>query len=411
VRAVAFVVVVLVAMLAGSATGAPTENGVTARTVTIGGTFPLTGPASLYAPVPVAMRAYFSYVNSRTGPDGKRGVGGRQIVFNVYDDGYNPSNSVQLTRKLVEEDRVFAVVGSVGTAVNLAIRPYLNARKVPQLLNATGATIWGTDQARYPWTIGWSPPYTLEAKIYGKAIARNSPNAKIGVLYQNDDYGKDYLSGLEVGLGAKASDIVGEEPYEVTDATVGAQVAKLRATGATVFVIFATPKFTIQAYVVAKTLGWNPPAIYTNSISATDTVLTLAQNSGAGALVNHTYTVQYNKDPASPEWDDDPAMELYRRVMSQYYPNGSAAAVQANAIAYFGVSVAQAFVQLLYAAGASPTRAGIMKAARTWNEVNPFLLPGNKQKTGGKDQFPVGCERIVKFIDGTFKSVSKLKCG
>jgi len=411
VRAVAFVVVVLVAMLAGSATGAPTENGVTARTVTIGGTFPLTGPASLYAPVPVAMRAYFSYVNARTGPDGKRGVGGRQIVFNVYDDGYNPSNSVQLTRKLVEEDRVFAVVGSVGTAVNLAIRPYLNARKVPQLLNATGATIWGTDQARYPWTIGWSPPYTLEAKIYGKAIARNSPNAKIGVLYQNDDYGKDYLSGLEVGLGAKASDIVGEEPYEVTDATVAAQVAKLRASGATVFVIFATPKFTIQAYVVARTLGWNPPAIYTNSISATDTVLTLAQNSGAGALVNHTYTVQYNKDPASPEWDDDPAMELYRRVMSQYYPNGSAAAVQANAIAYFGVSVAQAFVQLLYAAGASPTRAGIMKAARTWNEVNPFLLPGNKQKTGGKDQFPVGCERIVKFIDGTFKSVSKLKCG
>ena len=177
-RAVAFVVVVLVATLAAAASGAPTEIGVSATTVTIGGTFPLTGPASQYAPVPVAMKAYFSYVNDRRGTDGKRGVGGRRIVFDVYDDGYNPANSVQLTRRLVEQDKVFAVVGSVGTEVNLAVRPYLNARKVPQLLNATGATIWGTDQAEYPWTIGWSPPYTLEAKIYGHAIARNSPGAK-----------------------------------------------------------------------------------------------------------------------------------------------------------------------------------------------------------------------------------------
>jgi ABC-type branched-subunit amino acid transport system substrate-binding protein len=192
---------------------------------------------------------------------------------------------------------------------------------------------------------------------------------------------------------------------------VASQVAKLRATGATVFVIFATPKFTIQAYVIARTLGWNPPLIYTSSISATDTFLTLAQRSGAGALVNNTYTVQYNKDPASPEWNKDAAMRLYRRVMSRYYPNGSAATVQANSVIYFGVSVAHAFVQLLYKAGATPTRAGIMKAARTWNEVNPFLLPGNKQKTGGRDQFPVACERIIKFTDGTFKAVSKLKCG
>jgi branched-chain amino acid transport system substrate-binding protein len=410
-RAVAPALVVLVAVLAGTAAGAPRETGVTATTVTIGGTFPLTGPASPFAPVPVAMKAYFSYVNARKGADGKRGVRGRQIVFNVYDDGYNPANSVQLTRKLVEQDKIFAVVGSVGTEVNLAIRPYLNSRKVPQLLNATGATIWGTDQARYPWTIGWSPPYSLEGKIYGQTIARNSPNAKIGVLYQNDSYGRDLLGGLKSGLGAKASNIVGEEAYEVTVASVAAQVAKLHSTHATVFVLFATPKFTVQAYVIAKTLGWNPPAIYTSSVSGTDTVLTLAQKSGAGALVDNTYTVQYNKDPASPEWDEDAAMRLYRKVISQYYPNGSAAAVQANAFIYYGVSVAHAFVQLLYTAGASPTRAGIMKAARTWNEVNPFLLPGNKQKTGGKDQFPVGCERIVKFTNGSFRAVSKLECG
>ena len=409
-RTVAFALVVLVAVLADTGSSALMETGVTAKTVTIGGTFPLTGSAALYEPVPVAMNAYFSYINARKGPDGKRGVAGRQIVFKYYDDGYNPANSVQLTRRLVEQDKVFAVVGSVGTEVNLAIRPYLNARKVPQLLNASGATVWGTDQAKYPWTIGWSPPYSLEAKIYGRAIARNSPDAKVGVLFQDDELGKDYLSGLNVGLGAKAANIVGEEPYEVTDATVASQVAKLRATGATLFVIFATPKFTIQAYVIAKKLGWNPRVIYTGSISATATVLTLAQKSGAGALVNNTYTVQYNKDPASPEWDKDPAMRLYRRVISRYYPNGSAATVQANGIIYFGVSTAHAFVQLLYKAGKSPTRAGIMKAARTWNEVNPFLLPGNKEKTGVKDQFPVGCERIVKFTDGTLRAVSKLKC-
>ncbi len=410
-RKVAVLFAALVAVVAGTASGAPTETGVTAKTVTIGGTFPLTGPASLYAPIPVAMKAYFSWINARKGPDGRRGVGGRQIVFNYYDDGYNPANSVQLTRKLVEQDKVFAVVGSLGTEVNLAIRPYLNQRKVPQLLNASGATVWGLDQARYPWTIGWQPPYSLESKIYGQAIVRNSPNAKIGVLYQNDDYGRDYLAGLKVGLGAKSSNIVDEEAYEVTATTVASQVAKLRASGATIFVIFATPKFTIQAYAIAKALGWNPPVIYTNSVSATVTFLTLAQKSGGGTLVNNTFTTQYAKDPADPSWDSDPAMKLYRQVMSNYYPNGSAAAVQANSLNYYGVAVAQAFVQLLYAAGPNPTRAGIMKAARTWNEANAFLLPGNREKTGAKDQFPVGCVRIAKFTDGVFKGVSKLKCG
>jgi branched-chain amino acid transport system substrate-binding protein len=409
--ALAVLVALAVAGLAGVASGAATETGVTAKTVTIGGTFPLTGPAALYAPIPVAMTAYFSYINARRGPDGKRGVGGRQIVFKVYDDGFNPANSVQLTRKLVEQDKVFAVVGSLGTEVNLAVRPYLNSKKVPQVLNASGATIWGTDAAKYPWTTGWQPSYQLEGRIYGQAIARNSPNAKIAVIYQNDDYGKDYLAALKAGLGAKVSNIVGEEPYEVTAPSVASQIAKLRATGATIFVIFATPRATIQSYVIAKALGWNPPVIYTNSVSGTDTFLTTAQKSGAGTLVNNTFTVQYAKDPASPAWDDDEGMKLYRKVMSTYYPNGSTASVQANGLNFYGVAVAHAFVQLLYKSGASPTRAGLMKAARSWNETNPFLLPGTRQKTGGNDQFPVGCEWIVKFTDGTFKPVSKLKCG
>jgi branched-chain amino acid transport system substrate-binding protein len=396
--------VVSLALTAASATAA--TPGVTAKTVTVGGTFPLTGPASGYAPIPAAMKAYFSYVNKRKGPDGKRGVYGRQIVFTYYDDGYNPANSVQLTRRLVEQDKVFAVVGSLGTEVNLAIRPYLNQAQVPHMLVATGATTWGRDFEQFPWTTGWQPDYELEGLIYGQAIARNSPNAKIAVLYQNDDYGKDYLRGLEKGLAGKVSNLAAKEAYEVTAADVRSQMAKLRASGATVFVIFATPKFTIQSYVFAKALGWNPPVIYTNSVSATDTFLTLASKSGAGTLVNNTFTVQYAKDPANPRWDDDAAMKLYKQVMATYAPSAKAT----DALNYYGVAVAHAFVQLLYKAGPNPTRASLLKAFRSWREVNPFLVPGNIQKTGGDDQFPIGCSQLAKFTDATFQLVSRLKC-
>jgi branched-chain amino acid transport system substrate-binding protein len=226
--------VVVLGVTASGATSASSETGITARTITIGGTFPLTGPASLYAPIPASMKAYFAYINSRKGPDGRRGIYGRQIVFKYYDDGYNPANTVQQTRKLVEEDQVFAVIGSLGTEQNQAIQPYLNARKVPQLLNATGASTWGRDFRQYPWTGGWQPDYEYEGSIYGAAIARNSPNAKIAVLYQNDSYGQDYLRGLRAGLGGKASNIAGTEPFEVTATDVRAQVARLRGTGATV---------------------------------------------------------------------------------------------------------------------------------------------------------------------------------
>jgi branched-chain amino acid transport system substrate-binding protein len=398
--------VAMLAFTASSATSAASETGITNRTITIGGTFPLTGPASLYAVIPPSMKAYFSYINSRKGPDGKRGVYGRQIVFKYYDDAYNPANSVQLTRKLVEDDKVFAVVGSLGTEVNLAIRPYLNARKVPQILNATGATAWGTDAKKYPWTGGWQPDYAYEGEIYGKAIARNSPNAKIAVLYQNDSYGDDYMNGLKAGLGGKSSNIVASEGYEVTAADVRAQVAKLRGSGANIFVIFATPKFTIQAYVIANALKWSPSVIYTNSVSATDSFLTLAKSSGAGDLVNRTFTVQYAKDPANPAWDNDAAMKLYKQVMAKYRPGARVT----DALNYYGVAVAEAFVELMYKAGKNPTRASLMKAFHNWNEPNPFLLPGNRQKTSGNDQFVLQCERIIKYTDGTFQPVSKLKC-
>jgi len=397
--------VLALGITASSATSAATETGVTARTVTIGGTFPLTGPASLYAPIPAAMRAYFSYINARKGPDGRRGVLGRQIVFKYYDDGYNPANSVQLTRKLVEEDKVFAVVGSLGTAVNEAIRPYLNARKVPQILNSTGASVFG-DAKRYPWTGGWQPTYDNEGRVFGQAIAHNSPNAKIAVLYQNDDFGDELLAGLKSGLGGKASNIVASESHEVTAPDVRAQVAKLRASGASIFVIFTTPKFAIQSYAIANALKWSPAVIYTTSVSATDTFLTLAKASGGGDLPNRTYTTQYLKDPANPSWDNDATMKLYKQVMAKYLPGARVT----DGLNFYGMATAEAFVQLLYKAGKNPTRASLMKAFRNWNEPNPFLLPGNRQKTAGADQLPIQCVKLIKFTDGTFQPVSKLKC-
>jgi branched-chain amino acid transport system substrate-binding protein len=398
-------VVALLIGLAVPALGAAPTPGVTPKLVTIGGTFPLTGPASGYATIPVAMKAYFAYINARKGPDGKRGVFGRQINFVYLDDGYNPANSIQLTRQLVEQTKVFAVVGSLGTEVNLAIRPYLNTAKVPHILVSTGATTWGRDWKKYPWTGGWQPDYEVEARIYGQAIARNSPNAKIGVLYQNDDYGADYLRGLKSGLGGKASNIVASEPYEVTASDVRSQVARLRASGATVFCIFATPKFTGQAYVFAHALGWNPPVIYTNSVSATDAILTATRKGGAGELVNNTFTVQYAKDPASPRWANDAAIKLYRQILAKYAPQLK----PTDALNLYGVAVAEAFVELLQKAGKNPTRAGLMAAYRNWNQANPFLIPGNRQRTDAKNQFPIRGEVIVKYADGAFTPVSALK--
>jgi branched-chain amino acid transport system substrate-binding protein len=386
-------------------TGAATTPGVTPKLVTIGGTYPLTGPAALYATIPAAMKAYFSYINVRRGSDGKRGVFGRQIKFVYLDDGYNPANTVQLTRQLVEQTKVFAIVGSLGTEPNLAIRPYLNAGKVPQMLVATGATTWGRDWKKFPWTTGWQPDYELEGKIYGQSIAHNAGNQKIAVLYQNDDYGNDYLRGLKAGLGAKAGNVAGAEAYEVTGTDVKSQVAKLRATGATVFCIFATPKFTIQAYVIAHALGWNPPVIYTNSVSGTSTFLLTAQKAGAGNLVNNTFTVQYAKDPSSPRWANDSAMKLYMQVLAKYAPQLK----PADALNYYGVAVAEAFVELLQKAGPNPTRQSLIAAYRNWDQVNPFLIPGNKQHTDSKNQFPIRGEVIVKFTDGVFAPVSGLK--
>ena len=227
----------------------------------IGGTFPLTGNASSYAPIPAGMKAYFSYINARRGPDKKRGIGGRQIIWKYYDDGYNPVNSVQLQRKLVEQDKVFAVVGTLGTEVNEAVRPYLNAQKVPHVLVSTGASEFGKVDKNSPWTMGWQPDYIAEARIYGLDIKKNHPNAKIAVLYQNDNYGKDYLYGFKSALGKAIADklVVGEQAYDLLGgATPASQLARLKASGADTLMIFVTPGPAMQSYAITSSWAGSP---------------------------------------------------------------------------------------------------------------------------------------------------------
>jgi branched-chain amino acid transport system substrate-binding protein len=404
---VAAALVAAMGVLASSATSAQSVDGITARTITIGGTHPLTGPASLYATISTAMKAYFSYINARRGPDGKRGVYGRQIVYKVYDDSYSPAQTVPQIRRLVEQDKVFAIVGMLGTEHGESVRAYLNSKKVPQIINSTGASTWGRDAAKFPWTGGWLPDYEWEARLYGEKIAKNSPNAKIAVLAQNDSFGDDYIRGLKLGLGAKAGNIVGEERFAVTAPDIRTQMVKLRTSGATVFVIVATPRLLIQAYVFANVLGWRPPVIYSTLVAATDTFLTLAKANGAGDLVNNTISAQYAKDPASPAWDDDAGMKLYKSVMAQYYPSGRVT----DGLNLYGFAAAHAFVQLMYKAGQNPTRESLMQAYRNWNEANPFLLPGNPQKTKGKDQWPVDCLRLARYTsNNVFVPITKLRC-
>jgi branched-chain amino acid transport system substrate-binding protein len=372
--------------------------GITARSIVIGGSFPLTGPASSYAPIPQAMKAYFSYINARRGPDGKRGVYGRQIVFKYYDDGYNPVNSVQLHRKLVQEDRVFAVVGTLGTEVNQAVQSFLNSSNVPHVLVSTGASEWGTNYRRYPWTIGWQPDYIAEGRLYGTDIRQNKPNAKIAILYQNDSYGKDYLVGFKAALGtAKVrSQIVAEEPFEVTATSPQSQLVRLRSSGADTLVIFVTPRPTIQTYAIIRALGWKPANIYVNSVSATDAFMTTAVASSSADTVNGSISAAYLKDPASPQWNNDATVRQYKTLMAKYNPRGRVT----DGLNFYGFAKAHTFVRAMYKAGRNPTRQSLMRALLSFNETSPYALPGVVLKTSATDRFIISHQQMMRFNNG-----------
>jgi branched-chain amino acid transport system substrate-binding protein len=388
--AAAAVLVTLAACGGSSGTTAQTDVGVTSNSILLGTTNALSGPAAAYGTIANAELAYFTYINNTKG-----GVNGRKINFKILDDGYNPANTVTQTKQLVEQDQVFAMFSGLGTQTQTSVRDYLNGKKVPQLFVATGATTFMGDFSSHNYTIGWQPPYQGEARIYAKDVLSNHPNAKIGVLYQNDDYGQDYLKGLTDGLGSSASTlIVDKESYDVTAAvpTLAAQLTKLKASGADTLFLFATPAFTIGSLAIVTKIGWTPSEIYLNSVSNPQVYMGFAQKSGA-ALKN-VISVGYIKDPTDPQWASDPGMQLYKTVIA----NCSTCNVN-DGFNIYGVAVAYTMVDVLTRAGSNMTRANVMSiAGNQLNETNnPFLLPGVVVKTTSNDHFPITQEQVINW--------------
>ncbi len=383
IAALAVALVTLAACGGGGGTTTQTDVGITSSSILLGNTIAQSGPAAAYGTIANAEQAYFTYVNNTQG-----GVNGRKITFKILDDGYNPANAVTLTKQLVEQDQVFAMFSGLGTQTQTSVRDYLNTKKVPQLFVATGATTFMADESQHPYTIGWQPPYQGEARIYAKDVVTNHANAKIGVLYQNDDYGQDYLKGLTDGLGSSSSMIVDKESYDVTAASTASQLATLKAKGADTLFLFTTPAFTIMSLVIVTKLGWEP-TIYLNSVSNPQVYMGIAAKAGA-ALKNVT-SVGYIKDPTDPQWANDPGMQLYKTVIA----NCSTCNVN-DGFNIYGVAVAYTMVDVLKQAGSNLTRANIVNIATSGlNETNPFLLPGVVVKTTSSDHFPITQEQVI----------------
>jgi branched-chain amino acid transport system substrate-binding protein len=396
-------IVLTMLVLAGAiATGATAatnaDPGITGKTILLGGTSPLSGSASAYASVARGANAYFRHVNALGG------VNGRSITYKIVDDAYNPSQTVQATRQLVEQDKVFAIFNSLGTEHNVATRSYLNANRVPQLFAASGATTFGRDFKQYPWTIGFQPSYRAEGWIYGKYLARSKPGAKIAVLLQNDDYGKDLLAGLKQGIARSKVKIVAAQAYEVTATDVQSQMAKLKASGANVLALFATPRFAIQGYVFANRLGWRPLVI-NNAVSSASNIMTLAAEGGSNKAVENSISIVFLKDPNDPKWSKDSAIKLYRSVMARYAKGANVKDVYH----VYGMAVAYEAVHVLKAAGKNPTRAKLMAQTRRLTDAsNPFLLPGIAIKTTATDGFPIEQSLLQRWSKGTWKSFGGL---
>jgi len=356
------------------------DPGVTDTEIVLGGTHPYSGPASAYGNIGKGIGAYFSYVNDHGG------VNGRKIKYIDKDDGYSPPQAVQLVHQMVEQDKVFAIFDTLGTAVNTAIRPYLNQQGIPHMFVATGATTWGKDAKQFPWTIGWQPDYQSEAILYAQDILTNHPKAKIGVLYQNDDYGEDYNVGLKRGLGKHENMIVKMASYETTDPSVGSQIATLKASGADTFMIFATPKFAIQAMVLAAQQSWHP-VIYLNNVSAAVPFMNAASKAGGASAVAGVISTIYLKDPANhARYAGDAGMKWYNEIMTKYLP--SADKDDGNFL--YGVAIGYTMVDVLKRAGKDLTRKKVMDIASNFVEKdNPLAYPGVVIRTSPSSRFPI----------------------
>jgi branched-chain amino acid transport system substrate-binding protein len=360
------------------------DTGATDTEIKIGNIIPYSGPASAYGVIGKTEEAYFRKVNA------EGGINGRKITFISYDDAYSPPKTVEQARKLVESDEVLMIFNSLGTPPNSAIQKYMNQKKVPQLFVATGATKWN-DPKEFPWTMGWQPNYQSESTIYAKYILKNKPDAKIAVLYQNDDYGKDYLKGFKDGLGAKAASmIVMEESYEVSEPTIDNHIVKLKSTGADVFFNITTPKFAAQAIKKNAEIGWKPLHFLNNVSASIGSVIKPAGFDNAQDIISSNYL----KDPTDQQWKNDKGMIAWNEFLDKYYPEAN----RADASVMYAYTVTQGLVHVLKACGDDLSRENIMKQAASIRDLElGGLLPGVKVNTSATDFAPISQLQLMKF--------------
>jgi ABC-type branched-subunit amino acid transport system substrate-binding protein len=376
------------AVLAASASGALAQKkydtGATDTEIKIGNIMPYSGPASAYGVIGKTEEAYFKKINAAGG------INGRKINFISYDDAYSPPKTVEQARKLVESDEVLFVFNSLGTPSNSAIQKYMNSKKVPQLFIATGATKWN-DPKDFPWTMGWQPSYQSETQIYAKYILKEKPDAKIAVLFQNDDYGKDYLKGLKDGLGAKAASmIVMEESFETSEPSIDGHIVKLKSSGADIFVDIATPKFAAQAIKKVAEIGWKPTHFLNNVSASVGSVIKPAGYENSQDIISAAYL----KDASDPQWDNDAGMKEFYAFLAKDFPEGNK--LDGSVVVGYGVS--QTMVKVLQMCGDNLTRENVMKQAASLKDFRTeVLLPGIKINTSATDFAPVSQLQLMKF--------------
>ncbi|MGB3043011.1 MAG: ABC transporter substrate-binding protein [Xanthobacteraceae bacterium] len=358
------------------------SGGIGGVSIKIGNIMPYSGPASAYSTIGKTEAAYFTMINANGG------INGRAIEFISYDDGYSPPRAIEQARRLVEDDNVLLIFNSLGTPSNTAIQHYMNEKKVPQLFIATGANKWN-DPKDFPWTMGWQPSYQSEASVYAKYLLKHNPNSKIAILYQNDDYGKDYLKGFKDGIGDKLK-IVSELSYDTTEPTVDSEMISLQASGADVFFDITTPKFAAQAIKKAAELNWHPLHLLNNVSASVGAVMKPAGFDHAKGILSTAYL----KDPTDPQWTNDPAYKRWLAFMEKYYPDGD----RTSAFTVYGYAVAETMAHVLRACGNDLSRANIMKQAASLHDLKlGLLLPGITVNTGPDDFAPIKQLQMMRF--------------
>lgn len=382
--------------VSGAAAEGKYSPGASDTEIRIGQTMPYSGPASALSTMGRLHTAYFNMINEQGG------INGRKISFTSLDDGFSPPKAVEQTRKLVEQDKVLLIFSPYGTATSSAVRKYLNKKEVPQLFVVAGGAMWG-DHENYPWTMGWMPRYGIESRIHADFILKNKPDGKIAVLYQNDDFGKELLQGLREGLGDKASMIVQEQSYEVTDATVNSQIAALKESGADILLSYSYPRFTAQVIRRIAEMGWQPLHIVNQTSTGVANVLTPAGLDNAKGL----YTAHYVKDPTDPAWKDDKATADWRAWMAKYYPEGDINDIS-NLFAY---ALAKSMVDVLERCGDDLTNENVMKQAASLDMEIGVLVPGIRVKTAPDDFYPVKQMQLMNFDGKSWHLVGDISDG